>query len=88
MACIVFAQSYDRRKRFVRDTETKYWDFVGPACMTEESDGEDADSPDKIVTHRLTWRSECKYHCAHTHTRVPYVTSFFSFSSELVCSKA
>ncbi len=38
----------------------KYWDFVGPACMTEESDAEDGDSPERIVTHRLLWRSECK----------------------------
>ena len=51
------AQSYDRRRKFVRDSELRYWQYITPACMTEESDSE---STDKIVTHRLLWRSECQ----------------------------
>ena len=30
-----------------------------PACMTEESDSENAE---KIVTHQLLWRSECEFY--------------------------
>lgn len=39
----------------------KYWQYVNPACMTEESDADDGgDTGDKIINHRLVWRSECK----------------------------
>ena len=47
----------DRRKKYVRDSESRYWDHMTPACMTEESDSENAE---KIVTHQLLWRSECE----------------------------
>jgi hypothetical protein len=46
---------YDRRSRVVRDTELQYWMNVTPLCMTEESDDSDTD---KIVTHKLLWRSQ------------------------------
>ena len=48
----------DRRKKYVRDSESRYWEHMTPACMTEESDSENAE---KIVTHQLLWRSECKF---------------------------
>ena len=41
----------------MRDTESRYWEHMTPACMTEESDAENAE---KIVTHQLLWRSECE----------------------------
>ena len=44
----------------MRDTESQYWQFVAPGCMTEESDSEHGE---KIVTHQLLWRSECKSQC-------------------------
>ena len=47
-----------RRKKYVRDTESRYWEHMTPACMTEESDAENAE---KIVTHQLLWRSECEF---------------------------
>lgn len=47
-----------RRKKFVRDSEARYWEHVTPALMTEESDSENGE---KIVTHQLLWRSECKH---------------------------
>lgn len=41
----------------------KYWQYVSPACMTEESDAEDSETGgDRIITHRLVWRSECMSH--------------------------
>ena len=46
-----------RRRKFVRDTEQRYWEHVTPSSMTEESDSE---TSDKIVTHQLLWRSECE----------------------------
>jgi hypothetical protein len=49
---------YFRRKKYVRDTESRYWEHMTPACMTEESDAENAE---KIVTHNLLWRSECEF---------------------------
>ena len=42
----------------MRDTESRYWEHMTPACMTEESDAENAE---KIVTHQLLWRSECEF---------------------------
>ena len=42
------------------DTESHYWEHMTPACMTEESDAENAE---KIVTHQLLWRSECEFMC-------------------------
>ena len=41
----------------MRDTESRYWEHVTASCMTEESDDENGE---KIVTHQLLWRSECK----------------------------
>ena len=35
----------------------RYWQSVTPGCMTEESDSE---TTDKIMTHRLMWRSDCE----------------------------
>ena len=42
----------------MRDTESRYWEHMTPACMTEESDAENGE---KIVTHQLLWRSECEF---------------------------
>ena len=42
----------------MRDTESRYWEHMIPACMTEESDAENGE---KIVTHQLLWRSECEF---------------------------
>ena len=41
----------------MRETECRYWEHVTASCMTEESDDENGE---KIVTHQLLWRSECK----------------------------
>ena len=41
----------------VRESEQQYWVYVTPLCMTEESDDSDTD---KIITHKLLWRSDCK----------------------------
>ena len=49
----------------MRDTESRYWEHMTPACMTEESDAENAE---KIVTHQLLWRSECEF--IHERERV------------------
>ena len=46
-----------RRRRYVRETECRYWEHVTASCMTEESDDENGE---KIVTHQLLWRSECE----------------------------
>lgn len=51
-----------RRRKFVRESEKRYWEFVTPSCMTEESDTE---SGEKILTHQLLWRSECKLDWTH-----------------------
>ena len=40
------------------DTESHYSEHMTPACMTGESDAENAE---KIVTHQLLWRSECEF---------------------------
>ncbi|KAL5509108.1 hypothetical protein EMCRGX_G004397 [Ephydatia muelleri] len=48
-------RSYDRRRKFVREAEMRYWEHISPACMTEESDSEQGE---RIVTHQLMWRSE------------------------------
>lgn len=37
----------------------KYWQYITPGCMTEESDAENGENPEKIINHRLIWRSEC-----------------------------
>lgn len=50
-------RSYDRRRKFVREAEMRYWEHISPACMTEESDSEQGE---RIVTHQLMWRSDCK----------------------------
>ena len=47
-----------RRRKYVRESESRYWEHMTPACMTEESDSENAE---KIVTHQLLWRSECEF---------------------------
>jgi hypothetical protein len=52
-------RAFDRRKKFVRETEERYWQYVNPACMTEESDADEGEN-DKIINHRLIWRSECE----------------------------
>lgn len=52
-------RSYERRRKFVRESEMRYWEPISAVCMTEESDAENAE---KIVTHQLLWRSECE-HC-------------------------
>ena len=44
----------------VRESEQQYWVYVTPLCMTEESDDSDTD---KIITHKLLWRSDCKCVC-------------------------
>lgn len=36
--------------------------YVTPLCMTEESDDSDSD---KIITHKLLWRSDCEKHGSH-----------------------
>lgn len=51
-------RSYDRRRKFVREAEMRYWEHISPACMTEESDSEQGE---RIVTHQLMWRSECEF---------------------------
>lgn len=51
-------RAYDRRQKFVRETELRYWNHVTAGCMTEESDSENGE---KIVTHQLLWRSECEF---------------------------
>ena len=43
----------------VRESEQQYWMYVTPLCMTEESDDSDTD---KIITHKLLWRSDCEWH--------------------------
>lgn len=45
---------YDRRSKVVIDDEQKHWEHINPSCMTEESDD---DGGEKIVTHKLQWRS-------------------------------
>ena len=37
----------------------KYWKFLNLGYVTEESD--DADNPNGIIEHKLTWRSESEY---------------------------
>ena len=46
----------------VRESEQQYWMYVTPLCMTEESDDSDSD---KIITHKLLWRSDCEKHGSH-----------------------
>lgn len=36
------------------EDELKHWEHINPSCMTEESD---EDGGEKIVTHKLQWRS-------------------------------
>ena len=45
---------YDRRSKAVLEDEMKHWEHINPSCMTEESDD---DGGEKIVTHKLQWRS-------------------------------
>ncbi|XP_065919235.1 uncharacterized protein [Dysidea avara] len=45
---------YDRRSKGVLEDEMKHWEHINPSCMTEESDD---DGGEKIVTHKLQWRS-------------------------------
>lgn len=45
---------FDRRSKVVMDDEQKHWEHINPSCMTEESDD---DGGEKIVTHKLQWRS-------------------------------
>lgn len=45
---------YDRRSKVVLEDEQKHWEHINPSCMTEESDD---DGGEKIVTHKLQWRS-------------------------------
>lgn len=52
------AFSCNRRSRYVRDTESRYWEHITAGCMTEESDDENGE---KIVTHQLLWRSDCEF---------------------------
>lgn len=49
---------YDRRSKVVLDDEQKHWEHINPSCMTEESDD---DGGEKIVTHKLQWRSPGMY---------------------------
>lgn len=58
--------------------------YVTPLCMTEESDDSDTD---KIITHKLLWRSECKCVCvrvtvfvytAATHSEILQMSRFLS----------
>ena len=48
---------YDRRSKGVLEDEMKHWEHINPSCMTEESDD---DGGEKIVTHKLQWRSPGK----------------------------
>ena len=48
----------------MRDSEFQYWQYVNPACMTEESDSEQGE---RILTHQLMWRSECMCKQIHVH---------------------
>ena len=53
-----FFQMFDRRSKVVMDDEQKHWEHINPSCMTEESDD---DGGEKIVTHKLQWRSPGMY---------------------------
>ena len=53
-------RAYDRRRKFVRDSEMRYWESIKPSCMTEESDSEQGVG-ERIITHQLLWRSECEW---------------------------
>ena len=48
----------DRRSKVVLEDELKHWENINPSCMTEESDD---DGGEKIVTHKLQWRSPGMY---------------------------
>ena len=55
-----FFQMYDRRSKVVLEDEQKHWEHINPSCMTEESDD---DGGEKIVTHKLQWRSPGVFVC-------------------------
>ena len=55
------------------DDEQKHWEHINPSCMTEESDD---DGGEKIVTHKLQWRSPGMY----TQSMMDfYIINFCSF---------
>ena len=54
VSALLSEKLYDRRAKFVSLKKKHLWEQLTPACMTEESDGEDG----SFVTHKLTWRSE------------------------------
>ena len=48
---------FEKRTQFVTDKEmTLYWQYLSQGYMTEESD--DPENPEKIIQHKLTWRSQ------------------------------
>ena len=51
---------FDRRSKVVLEDEQKHWEHINPSCMTEESDD---DGGEKIVTHKLQWRSPGMFVC-------------------------
>ena len=61
------------------DDEQKHWEHINPSCMTEESDD---DGGEKIVTHKLQWRSPGTYvHmyvCIYTTCMIIGYLIFFS----------
>ena len=55
------------------DDEQKHWEHINPSCMTEESDD---DGGEKIVTHKLQWRSPGTYVCVYTDVIIGYLIFF------------
>ena len=51
---IYTSQLFQRRAKYVRDNERKWWNQLTPDFMSEESDGDDKE----FVVHKPEWRSE------------------------------
>lgn len=56
------------------EDEQKHWEHINPSCMTEESDD---DGGEKIVTHKLQWRSPGIY--SHAYKQQLLGHCIFSF---------
>lgn len=55
--CTLCLKMFEKRTVVVTEKEMdKYWKHLSQAYMTEESD--DPDDPEKIVQHKLPWRSQ------------------------------
>jgi len=74
---------YDRRSKVVLEDEQKHWEHINPSCMTEESD---EDGGEKIVTHKLQWRSPGVYLHIFSCTIVIIILSFGGVCEDTRCA--